>query len=1141
MAKHALLIGIDAYAHVKTLDGCVNDVRLMRSVLVDTFGFPETSVTLLADQQATRAAMLAAFDGLIAATGRDDIVVVHYAGHGSQITDREGDEPSGFDSTLMPWDTAREPGENRDITDDEIHLRLAALAAKTPFTTILIDACHSGTITRDAFGAKTRSVPADRRPVSQLPPSPVLQGRLPRTRAGASGWMPFADKYVLIAGCRDDEESKEYLPPDGGTHGALTYFLCQELRRATSTTTYRDVFETVAARVNGYNPVQHPQMEGTADRTIFGVTDVAPVPFVSVTDRAGQTVTLGAGSAQGLTVGSTYAVHPAGAKGPASGDTIGEMTIATVRAFTADAQVTSETAPGAIAAGTRAFETAHAFGDFTLAVQVVAPVGAERTTMEGRIREAKRLTLASDLAGASVRVYLLPPRAEVVPESPVPQAGVLDAPRWAVVGDTGDLLMKLKAPDDDATVVDNLQTIAHYRRVLAIDNPNPGRLRGHVSLEILRNVGGDAWVPFEPEADGGHIVITEGEPVRFLLKNSGGRQVFTNLVDIGLTGKVSRPWSQELGQGVSVHFDTPLTFPEGYPFGDLSDPLRGVDGLETVKVFVTEKFVDLSALEHQGVRSSDPTIGSLLEGLATRDFETPPATPTRPAAPVSTDDWTTVSRTFVLRRRTTALPPDGARVAIGHAVVTAPALSGTVATSLAKDERDENAAFATDALKRALSAAGVEMKQKVAIADARELGPASRSAAAAPPVELRLRNPPEGFGQVVLASDELGVVSWCFASPEAASRSTDGASSGRLYRIPGGVPQGAAGEPGTRGVIGLVGKKVFQELIFPLVDPVLGEVSAVLAHRLEASRWPYRVRSFTPDDYAKDQATALDRDGWSRLGQGRALLMVHGTFSRAHLAFAQWPQADMAALHQLYGGRVFAFDHFTLSADPKANVEWLVSQMPADADLAIDIVCHSRGGLVSRLLSEKQSELSLGGRRIRVGKVVLVGVPNAGTPLADPEHVGSMLDVFTNLMNFLPDNGVTDALSMVVEAVKLLAVGALGGLDGLRAMRPGGEFATWLNAGTRSGDTTYYAVGSNVTPTEPGLRHLLLSRGLSAVLQGANDFVVPSSGAVFAAGDSGHFPVSDTLLLEGTGAVVHTKYFADPRVRARILGWLTAQ
>jgi hypothetical protein len=212
-ARRALLIGIDAYPNIRQLDGCVNDSRLVRRVLTDRFEFPDASITQLLDGEATRDAILAAFDALAAATGPDDIVVVHYAGHGSQMRDREGDEPSGFDSTLMPFDTGREPHENRDITDDEIHQKLAAIAARTPHVTVLVDACHSGTVTRDAFGAKTRAVEPDLRPVSALPPSSIVRREAPRSRSGAGGWLPLADRYVLIAGCRDDEEAKEYFPP----------------------------------------------------------------------------------------------------------------------------------------------------------------------------------------------------------------------------------------------------------------------------------------------------------------------------------------------------------------------------------------------------------------------------------------------------------------------------------------------------------------------------------------------------------------------------------------------------------------------------------------------------------------------------------------------------------------------------------------------------------------------------------------------------------------------------------------------------------------------------------------------------------------------------------------------------------------
>jgi hypothetical protein len=503
---------------------------------------------------------------------------------------------------------------------------------------------------------------------------------------------------------------------------------------------------------------------------------------------------------------------------------------------------------------------------------------------------------------------------------------------------------------------------------------------------------------------------------------------------------------------------------------------------------------------------------------------------------MSRNAWATVSRSLLVRRRSASLSPAAAPVALGQAVVSAPALTGTVSTGRTADGQDTTGDFATPALAEALASADVAMKQTLEISRARPSEATTRGGSAPAPIEVQLAPPPDGYGQMILASDELGVVSWSFAEAGPASRSLDGRSQARSFRIRSDVPAEAP-QPGSRGVIALAGRKIIKELIFPIVRPMLGAAGASAVQWLETTRWPYRVRAFTPDDYTAADAPAVDADGWRRLGSGRALLMVHGTFSRTHLAFAAMPKDYVEALHRHYEGRVFAFDHLFLSEDPAANVRWLVSQMPDDADLTLDIVCHSRGGLVSRVLAEKQGELPLGGRRIRVGTIVLVGVPNAGTPLADPSHVGTLLDSFTNVINFVPDAWGAPVLAMIVEVAKLAAIGALDGLVGLRAMHPTGDFARWLNAPGPVDGTRYHAVASNVTPTEPGLRHFVRTRALTAILKGGNDLVVPSEGA-YGANGSPRFPVADPMLLEGDSAVPHTKYFAEPRVRDQVLAWL---
>ncbi|MEO8480017.1 MAG: caspase family protein [Gemmatimonadota bacterium] len=1161
ITQRALLIGIEDYPALPKLHGCINDARLMQALLRDTFGFPPANITLLENGAATRDAILAAFDTLIAATNQDDVVVITYAGHGSQMTDLEGDEPTGLDSTVMPFDSEGWQGKNRDITDDEIGLKLQALGERTSCITLIFDSCHSGTITRDAMGTGGRSVPADTRAPGALGRSPVPGVPIDSTASGPSGWMPVTEKYVVISGCRDEETSFEYNPPEGNgevTHGALTYFLAQQLRQVTPTTTYRDIFERTAGLVNAVHSAQHPQMEGKSNRVIFGMRELVPQTFVRVTTRDGDIVTLATGVAQGATVGSVYAVHPQGTKTPEGLAALGDVEITDVSAVSSRAKVRAEAIAGSIGADSRAFETQHAYGDFRLAVALHA-AGADADALSALLEKSTLLKIVADDASPSIRIQLLPKREAAAPGDPVERAGALSEPMWAATGESGDLVMPLKRAADIVTVRDNLETLARYRQALALENPDPeSRLKGKFTLDLLKRDATGTWVNAEPEMAGGNIVYTEGEAIGFKVASSHDAEVFLALVDFGLTGSVTplrppqgAPTSQEkLGPGNHYTIGPELKQPPtvgwsaGFPFIDNVDHSREAEAIETVKLFITEQLADFSVIQQAGVRGegrkSSP-IGDLLHrtfhGATTRDIVMAP-----PAEELK-EGWTTVSRSFVVRRRTSApLNASGAALNIGNAILSTTGMSGTVSAFLGKPARAEAAKLVGNSLSAALTDSGIDVKQTIAITGAAETGPVSRGAGGTPTMQLTLADPGTGFGQLVMSADELGVVSWHFAPPIDTSGMRGEITTGpatRSYEIPRGIPTEPPSGNASRGVIGVLGNKFLKEMVFPLVDPIIGEVSATFVNRMEQHRWPYRTRAFDPDDYTVDSAPALDAAGWSRLAGGRALLLIHGTFSRSHLAFGQLPKAYVEQLHQMYGGRVFAFDHFTLSHDPKENVRRLVAQIPEGTSLDCDIICHSRGGLVSRILSEKQGDLSMGSRQVQVGKVVFVGAPNAGTGLADPKHLGEVIDVFTNLLSFVPAPGVTDTLTMIMGVIKQLAVGAMKGLDGLESMNPGGDFAKWINAGARSGDTRYYALASNVTPVDPGLRHFVMSRGLNTLINGNNDFVVPTAG-VWSENGSGYFPIADKLILEGDEAVSHTKFFSDPTAQKQILEWLGA-
>ena len=152
--KRALLIGINRYQALPSLNGSLNDIETMRQVLTTRWGFQPQRITMLTDQAATRAGMLAAFDKLAKETGPEDVVYVHYSGHGSQVEDFSGDETDDhLDETLVPHDGRT--GNVPDITDDELDEIFSRLKARSVL--IVLDSGHSGTATRSTAWSAART------------------------------------------------------------------------------------------------------------------------------------------------------------------------------------------------------------------------------------------------------------------------------------------------------------------------------------------------------------------------------------------------------------------------------------------------------------------------------------------------------------------------------------------------------------------------------------------------------------------------------------------------------------------------------------------------------------------------------------------------------------------------------------------------------------------------------------------------------------------------------------------------------------------------------------------------------------------------------------------------------------------------
>lgn len=305
--------------------------------------------------------------------------------------------------------------------------------------------------------------------------------------------------------------------------------------------------------------------------------------------------------------------------------------------------------------------------------------------------------------------------------------------------------------------------------------------------------------------------------------------------------------------------------------------------------------------------------------------------------------------------------------------------------------------------------------------------------------------------------------------------------------------------------------------------------------------------------FPRTRAEALER--WPRLGEaaedeidasGRVLILVHGIFDRV-LGFVFAPlffpddTGFSERVHRHYGGRVYGFDHHTLGKSPFENAEDLLALLPDG--LKLDILCHSRGGLVTRALLEHPTLRGrLDARQIEVGRVIFMGAANQGSQLARPDQLMRLLTIFTNLVRragAIPglEPLAAQVSSLLVRVLQLVVTRAVD-LPGIAELIPEGRLISELNASPVAPAGTYSFIRANFGDS----KDLLLSqleaisdRGFDSI---RNDLVVPLDG-MSDVGRARNVSGLHRLTLNGEMFVqprwFHLNYLASPDVR-RFIG-----
>ncbi|MYM81155.1 hypothetical protein GTP44_04185 [Duganella sp. FT50W] len=259
----------------------------------------------------------------------------------------------------------------------------------------------------------------------------------------------------------------------------------------------------------------------------------------------------------------------------------------------------------------------------------------------------------------------------------------------------------------------------------------------------------------------------------------------------------------------------------------------------------------------------------------------------------------------------------------------------------------------------------------------------------------------------------------------------------------------------------------------------------------------------------------------------KVLLLVHGVFSSVEGAFAA---LDLQPLLQRYEGRVFGYDHWTIAKTPQQNALNLLQRLPSNAGWDVDILCHSRGGLVVRsLLTEGMADIAQAraGRIANVGKVIFVAAANQGSPLASADDIKQFLNVAAMLASFSPGM----ALDLVIGLARMVV--SLGfGRPSVQALASGSALIEQLErSGTLLTAANSYYARANFAYGDSLLERTgaLLSK---ALIDSANDLVVPYGNVLLpqAAPDAGHILNFGSAEHKQT-EVWHTGFFQHPATR----------
>ena len=257
--RHALVIGIGTYQdkHWGDINGDA-DVKLVTDMLASA-GYKD--VTSLVNRQATKRNIVNALRALGRKCHEGDVVLVHFSGHGQQMTDENGDETKDhLDEAWIPYDAYRkycaQDRGDKHLRDDEIYGMLSDIRRKIGDRgkiLVVVDACHSGDSSRGKGDE-------------------VIRGAFDKFVIPGRPWKHTVklhpEAWTTLSACKDYQINAEMRTPKTGK---LTYALFCLLRNQ-SVHDNKTLMKSLDSFVNKNSTIpQTPVLTGETDINIIDI------------------------------------------------------------------------------------------------------------------------------------------------------------------------------------------------------------------------------------------------------------------------------------------------------------------------------------------------------------------------------------------------------------------------------------------------------------------------------------------------------------------------------------------------------------------------------------------------------------------------------------------------------------------------------------------------------------------------------------------------------------------------------------------------------------------------------------------------------------------------------------------------------